>query len=233
MDNQFSWAKWLAQGDAVSHGVLMILIIMSVISWTVLLWQAWQGWQVHRQRSLWVGQLAQAQTLPEHIDVAKEQNALADSQVLLNAVQAAHAWKARRSEYSVFETDSTPRAEDLVIRSMQHSINQAVEKRGRGLTALATIASAAPFVGLLGTVWGIIHALLALGAGGAASLDRVAGPVGEALVMTAIGLAVAIPAAVGYNLLAKAVRHLQAQLEETAHHTLMLLSLGGRIQTTV
>jgi biopolymer transport protein ExbB len=222
MNTQLDWAKWLAQGDTVSHTVLMILLTMSVVSWSVLLWQGWQGWRASLVRRQWKIAIEDAQTLPEHIDIAKQQEGFADSNVLLHALHAAHAWKARRSEYSAFETDASPRAEDLVIRAMQHSINQSVEAQGRGLTALATIASAAPFVGLLGTVWGIIHALLALGAGGPASLDRVAGPVGEALVMTAIGLAVAIPAAVGYNILARGVRRVQAQLEETAHNTLML-----------
>lgn len=97
----------------------------------------------------------------------------------------------------------------------------------RGLTVLASIGSTAPFVGLLGTVWGIYHALLAIGISGQGTLDKVAGPVGEALIMTAIGLAVAIPAVLGYNVLARRNRVALCQLDAFGHDVLTLAVTGA------
>ncbi len=95
-----------------------------------------------------------------------------------------------------------------------------------GNTYLATVASSAPFVGLFGTVWGIYHALLAIGMSGQSTLDKVAGPVGEALIMTAIGLAVAIPAAVAYNTFTRANRNALGELNAFAHELFTLLATG-------
>ena len=99
-----------------------------------------------------------------------------------------------------------------------------------GQTFLATVASTAPFVGLLGTVWGIYHALVAIGAEGDAGLDKVAGPVGEALIMTGLGLAVAIPAAVAYNFFARSNRRVRAALESFAYDVFAFLGTGAKGQ---
>ena len=99
-----------------------------------------------------------------------------------------------------------------------------------GLTILASIGSTAPFVGLLGTVWGIFHALQAIGISGAGTLDKVAGPVGEALIMTAIGLAVAIPAVLGYNFIVRGNRVTSAQLDAFAHDLYTFLVTGAKIE---
>ena len=98
-----------------------------------------------------------------------------------------------------------------------------------GLTILASIGSTAPFVGLLGTVWGIYHALLAISASGSGTLDKVAGPVGEALIMTAIGLAVAIPAVLGYNFIVRGNRRTQARLDGFAHDLYTFLVTGAKV----
>ena len=99
-----------------------------------------------------------------------------------------------------------------------------------GLTILASIGATAPFVGLLGTVWGIYHALIAIGMSGAGTLDKVAGPVGEALIMTAIGLSVAIPAVLGYNFLVRSNRMTLARLDAFAHDLFTFLSTGAKIE---
>jgi biopolymer transport protein ExbB len=97
---------------------------------------------------------------------------------------------------------------------------------------LATIGATAPFVGLFGTVWGVYHALVAIGMSGSGMLDKVAGPVGEALIMTGIGLAVALPAVMGYNWLTRSNRVLTAKLDAFAFELLNFLSLGKTLQTT-
>jgi biopolymer transport protein ExbB len=99
-----------------------------------------------------------------------------------------------------------------------------------GLTLLATVGATAPFVGLFGTVWGVYHALVAIGMSGAGTLDKVAGPVGEALIMTGIGLAVAIPAVVGYNAISRANRVLAAKLDAFAFELMSFLTLGQTLR---
>ena len=109
---------------------------------------------------------------------------------------------------------------------MKRAIAQDKSRLEYGQTFLATVASSAPFVGLFGTVWGIYHALMAIGMSGQGTLDKVAGPVGEALIMTAIGLAVAIPAAVAYNAFARANRNTLAELNSFAHDLFNFLATG-------
>ena len=116
--------------------------------------------------------------------------------------------------------------DDLLTRALKRAIDEDRSRLEFGQTFLATVASAAPFVGLFGTVWGIYHALIAIGASGQGTLDKVAGPVGEALIMTAIGLSVAIPAAVAYNAFARANRNTLTRLNAFAYDVFAFLATG-------
>jgi biopolymer transport protein ExbB len=116
--------------------------------------------------------------------------------------------------------------DEFLTRALKRAIAQDKSRLEYGQTFLATVASSAPFVGLFGTVWGIYHALMAIGMSGQGTLDKVAGPVGEALIMTAIGLAVAIPAAVAYNAFARANRNTLADLNSFAHDLFNFLATG-------
>lgn len=120
-------------------------------------------------------------------------------------------------------------ASEFLTRSMRRAIDEETARLEWGLTALASIASTAPFVGLFGTVWGVYHALLGIGQGGAATLDQIAGPVGEALIMTGLGLAVAIPAVLAYNACARANRLVLARLDAYAHDLFAFLTTGAPI----
>ncbi len=113
---------------------------------------------------------------------------------------------------------------------MRQGIEEEAERLERGLTLLASVGSTAPFVGLFGTVWGIYHALLAIGISGQGTLDKVAGPVGEALIMTAIGLAVAIPAVLGYNALTRRNRIVLGRLDAFGHDLLTLAVTGAPLE---
>jgi biopolymer transport protein ExbB len=115
-----------------------------------------------------------------------------------------------------------------VAMSLQRSIDAIAEKQQNGLAFLATVGSTAPFVGLFGTVWGIYHALTAIGIAGQASIDKVAGPVGEALIMTAMGLAVAVPAVLGYNWLVRRNKSAMAGLRQFSGQLHMVLLAAGR-----
>ena len=119
---------------------------------------------------------------------------------------------------------------EFVTRTLRKTIDEETARMESGLTILASIGATAPFVGLLGTVWGIYHALVAIGISGAGTLDKVAGPVGEALIMTAIGLSVAIPAVLGYNFLVRSNRMTLARLDAFAHDLFTFLSTGAKIE---
>jgi len=119
---------------------------------------------------------------------------------------------------------------ELITRVLRQRINIAAARLESGLTWLASVGSTAPFVGLFGTVWGIYHALLNIAASGTLSIDRVAGPVGEALIMTAFGLVVAIPAVLAYNALTRVNRLILAELDGFAHDLHAFLTVGARIE---
>jgi biopolymer transport protein ExbB len=121
---------------------------------------------------------------------------------------------------------------DFLTRSIRRVIDEETAKLESGLTVLASVGSTAPFVGLFGTVWGVYHALVAIGLSGQGTLDRIAGPVGEALIMTALGLAVAIPAVLAYNALVRSNRLVLARLDAFAHDLFAFLSTGAHFNET-
>jgi biopolymer transport protein ExbB len=118
---------------------------------------------------------------------------------------------------------------EFIDRALRQAVTRESAKLEDGLTLLATVGSTAPFVGLLGTVWGIYHALLAIGASGNAGIEAVAGPVGEALIMTAIGLAVAIPAVIAYNAFNRQNRTTNAKFDTFAHDLHDFFATGARV----
>jgi biopolymer transport protein ExbB len=120
---------------------------------------------------------------------------------------------------------------DWVTRGLQNAIDDEVGKLQSGLAILASVGSTSPFVGLFGTVWGIYHALMQIGMAGQATIDKVAGPIGEALIMTALGLAVAIPAVLGYNALVRANKSIVARMNRFAHDLHAFLITGSRVKT--
>lgn len=157
----------ITQSDGVGHSLFVILVLMSVASWSVVVWKALKG---NAQRETIAPQVIQA--------LHQRPPPLEEREALLNSL-----------------------------------LDQAAHDLEKGMTVLATVASSAPFVGLFGTVWGIYHALMRIAQTGQSSLDQVAGPVGESLIMTALGLAVAIPAAVAFNLYQRQIRSALSQSE--------------------
>jgi biopolymer transport protein ExbB len=204
------------QGDAMTRGVASLLVAMSVVSWSVIVYKAIGLASIRRR----VGP-AHAWAI-EGIDsmnvalraLGPPGTPLRDLAQAGRSALAQHAARAARLD-----------ADQWLQRSLSASVSHSAMQMQRGLGLLASIGSTAPFVGLLGTVWGIYHALLSLGATGDASLERVAGPVGEALIMTAFGLCVAIPAVLGYQMLARLSRDVTLHLERHAHglHALLLM----------
>ena len=200
-ENPYGLAALWAQGDLVAKGTLMILAIMSVGSWYILFTKLLE------QRSFLAQGRAAHKRIAQGSSVEELTNTLSKNSAFLFV--AIEGLAAKQQHARGLGTDVS--LIDWIERSQLRTIDGVGSKLQGGLAFLATVGSTAPFVGLFGTVWGIYHALIAIGIAGQASLDKVAGPVGEALIMTAIGLAVAVPAVLGYNLL---VRRNKAALEQ-------------------
>jgi biopolymer transport protein ExbB len=196
-------AQLLFRGDAVSSAVACVLLAMSVCTWVVILWKSWLllralGDVERSSAAFWQA--------PDWSQAIETVTALDRMQVLSPLVLA--------SQRPVQDTlgGQGDRSQQLtrVLRDALHGVLRQLQA---GQVLLATVGATAPFVGLLGTVWGIYHALMGIAASGQASIDKVSGPVGEALIMTAAGLAVAIPAVLGYNILGRLVGRIEADLE--------------------
>src|SRR5574340_1797157 len=199
------------QGDAISHAVAIMLLLMSVAAWSVILAKGWQQLRMRRGAGA-LDEFWAADDL--HQAVARLAARVPASP--LTALACTGAQAAQHCEQRQGLGGALDRS-DFLTRALRQDIGRSTARLEGGLTVLASIGSTAPFIGLFGTVWGIYHALLGIGAGGQASLQQVTGPVGEALVMTALGLAVAIPAVLAYNACTRANRVLLAQLDAFAH----------------
>ena len=203
---QFSLARSWAQGDSISHVVAGVLLLMSLLSWYLILSKAWSAWRIGRSS----GAIDVYWAAPTMQD-ALAQLALADpDRVYLPLAQAAGLPVGTQ-----LGAVAEPGAQ--ATRVLRGAILNVTQRLESGLTVLASIGSTAPFVGLLGTVWGIHHALAAVSNAGTVQIDKVAGPVGEALIMTGFGLVVAIPAVLAYNGLNRANRLALARLDGFAH----------------
>lgn len=194
--------------------VALLLLAMSVASWVVLLWKGW----LLRRASADVGRSTmafwQAASLQDGLTVVRAM----DREALLRPLVEAALQNLPAGQLGA----AGDRAQQLtrVLRDALHGI---LHKLQAGQVLLATVGSTAPFVGLLGTVWGIYHALMGISGAGQVSIDQISGPVGEALIMTAAGLAVAIPAVLGYNILGRFIARIEADLEGFARDLRELL----------
>jgi biopolymer transport protein ExbB len=193
VDNPYGLQALWEQGDFVSRGTLIILIIMSMGSWYILITKLWESFKLSSEAKSAGRSFFKSASLNEGVKTLKAGSAfhfIAESGV--NAGEHHEGSLTENIDRNTWVTMNVQRAVDTVQSRLQD-----------GLAVLATVGSTAPFIGLFGTVWGIYHALTAIGIAGQASIDKVAGPVGEALIMTAIGLAVAVPAVLGYNWLVR------------------------------
>ena len=193
IDNPYGLAAMWEHGDFVAKGTLFIMIFMSMGSWYILITKLMQSFKLAGQAKAARLKFFKASNLQEGLKVLDEGSAFRFiAQSGINAQEHHEGTLTEHIDRNTWVTMSVDRAVGEVQSRLQD-----------GLAFLATVGSTAPFVGLFGTVWGIYHALTAIGIAGQASIDKVAGPVGEALIMTAIGLAVAVPAVLGYNWLVR------------------------------
>lgn len=195
---------WL--GDFVSRTVALLLLAMSVASWVVILWKAWSlmGGASRVQRA--------CQAFWKAADLGAAEHQLSQSRDGAWVVPLVQAVRSLEQLGQGTIAAGAERSTQLT-RVLRDSLHQVLRQLQYGQVLLATVGSTAPFVGLLGTVWGIYHALTEIGAEGAFRIEQVSGPVGEALVMTAAGLAVAIPAVLAYNIFGRQIARIEADLE--------------------
>ncbi|MGV3493535.1 MAG: MotA/TolQ/ExbB proton channel family protein [Ramlibacter sp.] len=201
------------QGDAVTQAVAILLLAMSVSSWVVILWKAW----LLRRASGDVARSTAAFWQSASLDEARQKVAAFDREALVLPLIAA---SGNTPAGSLAAAGDRSQQLTRVLRDALHGV---LDKLQFGQVLLATVGSTAPFVGLLGTVWGIYHALTGIANAGQITIDKVSGPVGEALVMTAAGLAVAIPAVLGYNVFGRIIGRIEADLEGFARDLRELL----------
>jgi biopolymer transport protein ExbB len=213
------------QGDLVTRSVALLLLAMSLASWVVVLIKA-LGLRQAGKQALAVEEFWQAPDFAQGLTKLADEAPNPFRQLALTA-QAADAHLLPQSSNRQL-IDSLDR-NDWVTRCLRGSIDEATAELQSGLAVLASVGSTAPFVGLFGTVWGIYHALLAIGAAGQSTIDKVAGPIGEALIMTALGLAVAIPAVLGYNALVRGNKGLIGKLNRFAYDLHALFVTGARV----
>jgi biopolymer transport protein ExbB len=225
MQETLGFGHFLTHADAVAKSILLLMLVMSVSTWYLIITKSIQNLLSRRRSRDFLKFFWEAPDLgavAAHLRTQPPAEPFAH--LTQHGLRAAEQHRTRGAQRLV-EAGS---AEDFLTRSLRRAIEQTTAGVESGLTVLASVGSAAPFVGLFGTVWGIYHALLAIGMSGQGTLDKVAGPVGEALIMTAIGLAVAIPAVLAYNAFTRHNRIVLAELDGFAHDVFAFMSTGHR-----
>jgi len=215
--SQYGLGALWAQGDVIARGTLIIMILMSAATWYVLVTKLIQQQgllsQAKASRKFW-----EAKEMAESLNTYKSDSAF--RAVAEDGILAVKQHNSRSGEKIELP--------EWLALQLQRSVERVSGQLQNGLSLLATVGSCSPFVGLFGTVWGIYHALIAIGLAGQASIDKVAGPVGEALIMTAIGLAVAVPAVLGYNWLVRRNKVIVDSLRNFAADMHANLAMGVR-----
>lgn len=225
MNESWGLAHFWAQGDTVSHVVAITLLLLSATSWTCIAGKALGHWRLRRSMQAALSAYWQAGSRPAALAaIVRHDGSGLFAGMVQDVERAAQAYALKHPG----EPGGALQLDEFLGRTLQHTIVQAQTRLEHGLTVLATAGSVAPFVGLLGTVWGIYHALTSLTGASQLALDRVAGPVGEALIMTAVGLFVAIPAVLAYNACTRGNRLVLARLDAFAHSLHAYLVAGVR-----
>ena len=221
------FGHFIAQADAVAKVLLAILLAMSVLSWAIVVLKGISVLARKRRSRTFLDFFWNATSL-DAVAAEIATHGVHDpfSHLTAHAMQA----QAHHAKYGAAKLEEAGSAGDFVTRTIKKVLDEETTRLENGLAILATVGATAPFVGLFGTVWGVYHALVAIGMSGAGTLDKVAGPVGEALIMTAIGLAVAIPAVVGYNGLTRANRVMLAKLDAFAYELHTFVSMGQSLR---
>ena len=223
MNSQFGLANVWSQGDIVTKSVAVLLLLMSLASWMVIIIKTLDLIKykkiAHSAKAFWHSEDFDTGLARLGADPANPFRQL--------ALEGREATLHHRDTKA--QLQNALDMSDWVTRTLRNTLDEFTSKLQSGLAILASVGSTAPFVGLFGTVWGIYHALLSIGVAGQATIDKVAGPIGESLIMTALGLAVAIPAVLGYNALVRGNKGVMQKLNRFAHDLHAYFVTGARV----
>ncbi len=219
-------ATFLSQTDGIAKTIIVILLLMSLATWYLIITKVIQVLIIRRRSARYLDTFWNApslQSVGKHLDEHHPDEPF--SHLTWHGLVAVRH-HAQHGANKLNEAGSTS---EFITRAMRRVVDEETARMESGLTVLASVGSTAPFVGLFGTVWGVYHALINIGMSGQGTLDKVAGPVGEALIMTAAGLAVAIPAVLAYNAFVRSNRVVLSQLDSFAHDLFAFLTTGSHV----
>ncbi|PTN11293.1 MotA/TolQ/ExbB proton channel family protein [Nitrosomonas aestuarii] len=223
MEQGLGFSNFLAQIDGVGISVLVLLISLSIASWYLIITKSISNFIAKKRATAFLKHFWSVESLDvvrKSFNNTPPNNAFAELAKL--GIEAAADSKMHDSQ----KLAAAGGTSEFLTRALRNGIDQEAARVENGLTLIASAGSAAPYIGLFGTVWGIYHALIQIGLSGQGTLDKVAGPVGEALIMTALGLAVAIPAVLAYNAFVRRNRIWLARLDAFAHDLFVLITIG-------
>ena len=219
-------ASFLAQTDGIGKAIIAMLTVMSIATWYLIITKTLQTLMTRRRTAQFLQTFWNApslQAVAGHLGEHHPDEPF--SHLTWHAIAAAR----HHQHHGANKLDVAGNTAEFLTRAMRRVIDEETARFEAGLTVLASVGSTAPFVGLFGTVWGVYHALINIGLSGQGTLDKVAGPVGEALIMTAAGLAVAIPAVLAYNAFVRSNRLVLSQLDAFAHDLFSFLTTGSHV----
>lgn len=217
---------FIGQSDIVGQSLFVFLLLMSVASWYLIIAKCLTHLRIRRRSRKFLAEFWAASSL-EQVEHEISTHGAEEPFAHL-ASHAIHAQK-HHAKYGAMKLEESGSTAAFVTRIIRKVIDEETARLENGLTLLASVGSTAPFVGLFGTVWGVYHALLSIGMASGVSINSIAGPVGEALIMTGLGLAVAIPAVLAYNAFVRVNRVYLAQLNAFAHDLFTFLTTGQQV----
>ncbi|OZI33991.1 flagellar motor protein MotA [Bordetella genomosp. 10] len=217
---------FIAQADGVGKALFVILLLMSVITWYLIIVKVINNALVRKRSRDFLNKFWNASSLDQVENEIATHGARDPFSHL--ASHAMHA-RAHHAKYGATKLEETGSNGEFVTRTMRKVIDEETAKLENGLTVMASVGSTAPFVGLFGTVWGVYHALVGIGLSDGVTINRIAGPVGESLIMTGLGLAVAIPAVLAYNMFVRNNRVFLSRLDAYAHDLFAFLMTGQQV----
>lgn len=227
MQQTLGYANFLHDIDGVGMFLLCALALMSIATWYLILTKSTANLRMRRHAKSFLAAFWEAPNLDVVADRLNDGHPRDPfSHLAHHGFRAIAQHGSRGAQQRLIEAGSQ---EEFLTRSLRRAIEQDTARLESGLTLLASVGSSAPFIGLFGTVWGVYHALVGIGMSGQSTLDKVAGPVGEALIMTALGLAVAIPAVLAYNFFTRSNRIVLSELDAYAHDLFAFMSTGARV----
>jgi biopolymer transport protein ExbB len=217
---------FISQSDVVGKTLFCILLLMSLVTWYLIIVKAGSNVVLRNRSREFLGKFWNASSL-EQVESEIATHGARDPFSHL-ASHAMHA-QAHHAKYGATKLEEIGSNGEFVTRTMRKVIDEETAKLENGLTVLASVGSTAPFVGLFGTVWGVYHALVGIGLADGVTINRIAGPVGESLIMTGLGLAVAIPAVLAYNAFVRNNRVFLSRLDAYAHDLFAFLTTGQQV----